>query len=70
MDFSEIYNEALIRAGSHKKLMELLPKPCSSDLLSKISDDRYLSTMARCIFRAGFVSVSYTHLTLPTIHRV
>ena len=55
MDFSEIYNEAEIRAGSHKKLMELLPKPCSSDLLSKISDDRYLSTMARCIFRAGFV---------------
>ena len=55
MDFSEIYNEAVIRAGSHKKLMELLPKPCSSDLLSKISDDRYLSTMARCIFRAGFV---------------
>ena len=55
MDFSEIYNEAVIRAGSHEKLMELLPKPCSSDLLSKISDDRYLSTMARCIFRAGFV---------------
>ena len=43
MDFSEIYNEAVIRAGSHKKLKELLPKPCSSDLLSKISDDRYLS---------------------------
>ena len=55
MDFSEIYNEAVTRAGSHEKLMELLPKPCSSDLLSKISDDRYLSTMARCIFRAGFV---------------
>jgi 3-methyladenine DNA glycosylase Tag len=36
-------------------LEQVLPLTATSKELSKITDDRYLSMMTRCIFRAGFV---------------
>lgn len=36
-------------------LEQVLPSTATPKELSKITDDRYLSMMTRCIFRAGFV---------------
>ena len=55
MNFNEILNIAISAAGSKEILLERLPKPMSSKDLQQIKDDRFLSMISRCIFRAGFV---------------
>lgn len=53
--FHSIYQRAAKRKGGPAALDALLPAPKSRAALIKTSDDRYLSAMARNIFRAGFV---------------
>ena len=55
MDFDEILNIAISATGSKEILSERLPRPLSSSNLKEIKDDRFLSMISRCIFRAGFV---------------
>ena len=55
MDFDEILNIAISATGSREILSERLPLPLSSSNLKEIKDDRFLSMISRCIFRAGFV---------------
>ena len=53
--FQTLYDLAAINKGSSAMLEQVLPLTATSKELSKITDDRYLSMMTRCIFRAGFV---------------
>ncbi len=53
--FQTLYDLAAINKGSPAILEQVLPLTATSKELSKITDDRYLSMMTRCIFRAGFV---------------
>ena len=53
--FQTLYDLAVKNKGSSARLEEVLPSIATSVELSKISDDRYLSMMTRCVFRAGFV---------------
>ncbi|MEZ8133495.1 MAG: 3-methyladenine DNA glycosylase Tag [Polaribacter sp.] len=53
--FQTLYDLAVKNKGSAARLEEVLPSIATSVELSKISDDRYLSMMTRCVFRAGFV---------------
>ena len=55
MDFDEILSIAISATGSREILSERLPRPLSSSNLQEIKDDRFLSMISRCIFRAGFV---------------
>ncbi len=55
MKFSEFYDQALIRKGGEAALKALLPPVTEKSRLTEIGDDRYLSEMTRCIFKAGFV---------------
>ena len=52
--FVTIHKAALKRHGQ-AALEQRLPKPKSVRTLSAMTDDRYLSAMAKCIFQAGFV---------------
>lgn len=53
--FQTLYDLAVMNKGSPAMLEQVLPLTATSKELSKITDDRYLSMMTRCIFRAGFV---------------
>ena len=53
--FVEIYQLAVLKAGGEKPLKEILPQTTSKKGLQATGDDRYLSSMTRCVFRAGFV---------------
>ncbi len=53
--FQTLYELAAINKGSPAMLEQVLPSTATPKELSKITDDRYLSMMTRCIFRAGFV---------------
>jgi 3-methyladenine DNA glycosylase Tag len=53
--FAEIYQRAAQRKGGADALEELLPKPNTPAQLTRVSDDRYLAEMTRCVFRSGFV---------------
>ncbi len=53
--FQTLYDLAAINKGSPAMLEQVLPSTATPKELSKITDDRYLSMMTRCIFRAGFV---------------
>ena len=53
-DFAKLYERAAERKGGEKALEALIPKPKSAAALEKISDDRWLSGMAKSVFRAGF----------------
>ena len=53
--FQTLYDLAAINKGSPAMLEQVLPLTATSKELSKITDDRYLSMITRCIFRAGFV---------------
>ena len=53
--FAKIHARALRRKGGEDALEELLPAPKSRRSLTRVRDDRYLSAMAKAIFRAGFV---------------
>jgi 3-methyladenine DNA glycosylase Tag len=55
MNFTEFYNVALARKGGEQALKALLPPVVEKSRLAEVSDDRYLSEMTRCIFKAGFV---------------
>lgn len=55
MKFSAFYDQALIRKGGEAALQALLPPVTEKSRLTEIGDDRYLSEMTRCIFKAGFV---------------
>ena len=53
MNFTEFYNVALARKGGEQALQALLPPVVEKSRLAEVSDDRYLSEMTRCIFKAG-----------------
>ena len=52
--FKLIREAAAKRKGGEKQLTSLLGKPSSIAELAKVSDDRYLAQMTRCVFNAGF----------------
>jgi 3-methyladenine DNA glycosylase Tag len=52
--FSALYELAARRKGGEKALEALIPKPKSAAALARIPDDRWLSGMAKAVFRAGF----------------
>lgn len=54
-EFSVFYDLACERKGSEQAMLALMPKVSSAAELAKIADDRVLSLMTRCVFRAGFV---------------
>ena len=53
-DFSKLYEQAARRKGGEKALEKLIKRPKSKAALAKIPDDRWLSGMAKAVFRAGF----------------
>ena len=53
--FQSIYDIAAKNRGSEELLEAILPKHKSPEVLADLTDDRYLSMMTRCVFRAGFV---------------
>ena len=52
--FAEIYDLAAGRKGGAEALDALFPEPASPSALARITDDRWLSGMAKAVFRAGF----------------
>ena len=52
--FANIQAMAEKRKGGEAALQSLLPKVISKEELAKKGDDRFLSTMTRCVFQAGF----------------
>jgi len=52
--FSTLYNQAAKKKGGEKALEKLIHRPKSKAALSRIADDRWLSGMAKAVFRAGF----------------
>ncbi|MFL1467184.1 DNA-3-methyladenine glycosylase I [Marinobacter sp. DUT-3] len=55
MSFSRIYDQAAAHKGGEVALRSLLPRVAEAGELEAIGDDRYLSEVTRCIFKAGFV---------------
>lgn len=55
MSFARIYEYAVARKGGEAALRSLLPPVAESGALEARSDDRYLSEVTRCVFKAGFV---------------
>lgn len=53
VSFQTLYETALQNWGE-EKVLALLPEVNTPQTLRAIGDDRYLSAMARCVFRAGF----------------
>lgn len=53
--FQQFFELAVRNIGSEELLEASLPRAKSANQLETIGDDRYLSMMTRCIFRAGFV---------------
>ncbi|PKA14503.1 DNA-3-methyladenine glycosylase I [Leptospira haakeii] len=53
--FDKIQKRAAKRKGGEKVLQSLLPKVSPKNKLSRLSDDRVLSEMAKRVFSAGFV---------------
>ena len=52
--FESLYETAAMRKGGDKALKALIPKPKSPAALARIPDDRWLSGIAKGVFRAGF----------------
>lgn len=52
--FKLIQELAQKRKGGAEKLASVLPHPVSVGKLAKITDDRYLAQLTRCVFNAGF----------------
>jgi len=52
--FSKLYELAARRKGGEAALEALIPRPKSAAALARIPDDRWLSGMAKAVFRAGF----------------
>lgn len=55
MSFTRIYNKAAARKGGEAALWTLLPRVATPGELKAMGDDRYLSEVTRCVFKAGFV---------------
>lgn len=55
MKFSGFYQRAIERMGSKSAVEARLPDVASTHELIARGDDRYLSAITRCVFRAGFV---------------
>lgn len=55
MRFSDIHERAIARKGGLEQLNTLLPKIPPAIELEQRTDDRYLSEITRCVFKAGFV---------------
>ncbi|WP_328186632.1 DNA-3-methyladenine glycosylase I [Marinobacter sp. OP 3.4] len=55
MAFSRLYDQAAARKGGESALQSLLPRIAEPGELEALGDDRYLSEITRCIFKAGFV---------------
>jgi len=52
--FEQIYESAAKRKGGVEALESLLTPVASSKQLAKVTDDRYLAQLTRCVFNAGF----------------
>ena len=52
--FKRLYELAASRKGGAAELETLIPAPKSNAALARIPDDRWLSAMAKSVFRAGF----------------
>lgn len=55
MSFSRIYEQAVLQKGSEAEVRARLPRVAIASELKAVGDDRYLSEITRCIFKAGFV---------------
>lgn len=55
MSFARIHQQAVDRKGGERALKALLPRLAERSELEALGDDRYLSEVTRCIFKAGFV---------------
>ncbi len=53
--YKRLYRLAASNRGGTDQLEAILPRAKSSAQLIALADDRYLSMMTRCVFRAGFV---------------
>ena len=52
--FGDLYRLAARRKGGEQALEALIARPKSPAALARIPDDRWLSGMAKAVFRAGF----------------
>ena len=52
--FAKLYDLAASRKGGEKALESMITKPKSAAALASVPDDRWLSGMAKAVFRAGF----------------
>lgn len=52
--FANLHEQAARRKGGDAALEKLIPKPKSAATLARVPDDRWLSGMAKAVFRAGF----------------
>ncbi len=52
--FDEIFDIAAGRKGGADALNAMLEPPLTKDVLAAIPEDRWLATITRCIFQAGF----------------
>lgn len=52
--FAKLYDLAASRKRGEKALESMISKPKSAAALARIPDDRWLSGMAKAVFRAGF----------------
>ena len=55
MSFARIYQQAADHKGGEQALEAMLPRLADPSELEALGDDRYLSEITRCIFKAGFV---------------
>lgn len=55
LQFSDFYQRARERKGGDSAITDLLPEVATASAIQARSDDRYLSDLTRCVFRAGFV---------------
>ncbi len=53
-EFGETYERACRRKGGEAVIESLLPAKPDAAALTRLTDDRVLSMMAKCVFRAGF----------------
>lgn len=52
--YSALHNQAATRKGGEKALEGMISKPRPAAALARVPDDRWLSGMAKAVFRAGF----------------
>lgn len=55
MTFEYFYQRARERKGGQQAVEQRLPRVASPEELVALGDDRYLSAITKCVFRAGFV---------------